>query len=94
MSQEDLADAIGKNQRTLSAYESGRVAIPLHLIPLIETICKVSSGTIFHKAGLVALDVEAAIRSDPDLRTEKKRETVATYYRFVRDEVDEGSLGQ
>jgi len=87
-SQEELAEAIGKNQRTLSSYESGRVAVPLHLVPVIEDTCGARRGTIFRRAGLVEDSIEAAIGSDPAL-TEKGRHTVLAYYRFVRDEYDE-----
>jgi len=89
MSQDDLAEAIGKNQRTLSAYEDGRVRIPLHLIPEIETACGAKLGAIFHEAGLIHLDVEAAIRSDPAL-SEYGHESVAGFYRFTRDEYARG----
>jgi transcriptional regulator with XRE-family HTH domain len=92
-SQDDLAEAIGKNQRTLSAYESGRVATPLHLVPLIEDFCGARRGTIFKRSGLVEDDtsVEAAIEADPAL-TERKRGMVESYYVFIRDEYDEARL--
>lgn len=89
MSQDDLAAAIGKNQRTLSAYEDGRVRVPLHLIPEIERACGARKGAVMRKAGLVEDSTEAAIEGDPDL-TPFGRRTVLGFYRYTRDEFDEG----
>lgn len=93
MNQEDLADAIGKNQRTLSAYEDGRVRIPLHVIPLIEAACGARRGTILRQVDLVDDSTEAAIEGDPAL-TPFGRRTVLGFYLYTRDQFDEGSVVQ
>lgn len=93
MSQDALAEAIGRDQRTLSGYELGRGRIPLDVIIEIETACGVRRGAILREAGLVEDSVEAAIESDPAL-TAFGRRTVLGFYRYTRDEFDPGSVGQ
>jgi transcriptional regulator with XRE-family HTH domain len=88
MKQGPLAGQLGIDQSTLSGWESGRYMPPLHLFPLIEEACGVRRGAILRRLRLVDDDVEAVIESAPDL-SERGRETVLSYYRFVRDDYDE-----
>lgn len=89
MSQDDLAEVIGKNQRTLSAYEDGAVRIPLHLIPEIEAACGARQGDILRKAGLIDESVEAVISGDPAL-SDYGREAVIGFYLYTRDQFRPG----
>lgn len=47
MSQEALADAIGKSVATVSRYESGDQAIPSTVLPRIEDALRIGRGAIF-----------------------------------------------
>jgi transcriptional regulator with XRE-family HTH domain len=93
MSQDELASRIGKDQRTLSGYESGRVRVPLDVIVAIAEKCEVRASTILGRAGIVEVNTEAAIESDPTL-TPFKRKSVLNFYRYTRDEFDEGLVGR
>lgn len=86
MRQGPLADLLGVDQSTFSGWESGRYMAPLNVLPLIEEACGVRAGTILRLAGLVDDSTEAVILSDADL-DDRSRHAVATYYRFVRDEM-------
>lgn len=86
----DLAARLGVEPSTVSRYVTGKLSVPLELLPAIDVMCGKRKGYVLRLAGFVddEMSTEEAISSDPAL-TETGRATVASYYRFVRDEYDE-----
>lgn len=67
LSQLQLADLLGIDQTTVSAYERGQVDMSILTIVRIQRECHASTSAVFRKAGLVDDDPVAVLESIPGL---------------------------
>ena len=82
VSQEQIADALGVDQPTVSRWARGMRRPPIDVLPVIEQLCNVRKGTILRRAGYVeddGVDIAAAILADQRL-PEVTRQVLADAY--------------
>jgi transcriptional regulator with XRE-family HTH domain len=82
LSQLQLADLLGIDQTTVSAYERGQVDLSILTIVRIQRVCHASKSAVFRKADLVDDDVEAVLESIPGLVAED-RAMLVRFYRHM-----------
>lgn len=83
--QEQLADATGIDQATISKVETAKQYPSIEQVLLIERALELVPGSVFHAAGFMAnlRTVPEVIEADTALRDDQKRMLVAGYYAAV-----------
>jgi len=80
--QEDIADALGVDQGTVSKWARGLQRIDLDYFPQIDQLCGHRKGYLLRLAGYVEddpADVRSALASDPTLDEVSRRVLLAAY---------------
>ena len=89
ISQAEIAEATGVDQPRVSKWARGESQPPLEKLPTIDALFQKPKGYILRLAGYVDDGIEAALSGDPAL-TDYGRSAVLSFYRFTRDEFNEG----
>lgn len=81
VTQKQIAEAVGKDQTTISAWMKGENWPQLSAIPAIEELCGLRPGQILREAGFVepATDARDAIMADIRLSIETRESIVVIY---------------
>lgn len=86
LNQSDLAATLGKGNATVSEWVRGRTLPSLAQLLEIEDVVGLPHGTVLRDAHVFGVpNVEAAIRSDPELDEPAQDLLIREYHRQVRD---------
>lgn len=87
ITQKQIAEAVERDQSTVSAWLSGENWAPLWALPIVDELCGQPRGHVLRIAAFVddeGVDVVAAINRDPDLDEDSKGAMLLSYRVFVR----------
>lgn len=81
--QKQIAEAVGRDQSTVSAWLSGDSWAPLWALPIIDELCRQKAGHILRLAGFVdpEIDLETAIETAPAPIDATDRQALLLLYR-------------